>query len=115
GPALLAGHGRRLEVGGREQGVVVEHLLEVRHEPDGVDRVAVEAAADEVVHAISSASASPAPAYRRRRKPTAGPAGNLGAPPNPPQVPSCTARRRGIAAARMSSDSGSADGISSEA
>jgi hypothetical protein len=40
-----------VEVGRHEQRVVVEHLLEVRHEPPLVDRVAVEAAADEVVHA----------------------------------------------------------------
>src|SRR5262249_56911239 len=32
-------------------GVVVEHLLEVGYQPVGVDRVAVEAAADLVVHA----------------------------------------------------------------
>ena len=39
-----------MQVGGHEQRVVVEHLLEVRHEPALVHRVAVEAAADEVVH-----------------------------------------------------------------
>ena len=42
---------QRVQVRGDEQRVVVEHLLEVRHEPALVDRVAVEAAADEVVHA----------------------------------------------------------------
>ena len=39
-----------MQVGRDEQRVVVEHLLEVRHEPALVHRVAVEAAADEVVH-----------------------------------------------------------------
>ena len=44
----------RVQVRGDEQGVVVEHLLEVRHEPPLVDRVAVEATADEVVHPAGS-------------------------------------------------------------
>ena len=47
----LAGHGVGMEVGEREQRVVVEHLLEVRHEPALVHRVTVEAAADEILHA----------------------------------------------------------------
>ena len=47
---LLAGEQPRVEVRRDEERVVVEHLLEVRHEPLRVDRVAVEAAADEVVH-----------------------------------------------------------------
>ena len=49
--ALAAGDEPRVEIRGDEQRVVVEHLLEVRDEPAVVDRVAVEAAADEVVHA----------------------------------------------------------------
>ena len=49
--ALLAGDDPRMEVRRGEQRVVVEHLLEVRHQPPAVDRVAVEAAAEEVVHA----------------------------------------------------------------
>ena len=48
--ALLAGDHPRVQVRGDEQRVVVEHLLEVRDEPVGVHRVAVEAAADDVVH-----------------------------------------------------------------
>ena len=48
--ALLAEHEPAVQVGDGELRVVVEHLLEVRHEPALVDRVAVEAAADEVVH-----------------------------------------------------------------
>ena len=48
--ALLAGEQPRMEVGRHQERVVVEHLLEVRHEPLRVDGVAVEAAADEVVH-----------------------------------------------------------------
>ena len=39
-----------VEVRRGEQRVVVEHLLEVRHEPAVVDGVAMKAAADEVVH-----------------------------------------------------------------
>ena len=48
--ALVAGEHPRVQVRGDEQRVVVEHLLEVRDEPLRVDGVAVEAAADEVVH-----------------------------------------------------------------
>ena len=40
-----------MEVGARQQAVVVEHLLEVGDEPDAVDRVASEAAAELVVDA----------------------------------------------------------------
>ena len=40
----------RVQVRGDEERVVVEHLLEVRDEPLPVDGIAVEAAADEVVH-----------------------------------------------------------------
>ena len=40
-----------MQIRGGEERVVVEHLLEVGDEPALVDRVAVEAAADEVVHA----------------------------------------------------------------
>ncbi len=46
---VLAGREPRVEVRRHEQRVVVQHLLEVRHEPLRVDGVAVEAAADEVV------------------------------------------------------------------
>ena len=48
--ALLAGHDPGAQVGGREQRVVVEHLLEVGDEPPRVHGVAVEPAAEEVVH-----------------------------------------------------------------
>ena len=61
--ALVAGDGPAVEVRRNEQRVVVEHLLEVRHEPALVDRVAVEAAADEVVHA-----AERHPVERRRHE-----------------------------------------------
>ena len=46
-----AGHLPGLGVGHRQQGVVVQHLLEVGDQPALVGRVAVEAAADLVVHA----------------------------------------------------------------
>ena len=49
--ALLACHRPAVQVRGREERVVVEHLLEVGDEPDLVHGVPVEAAADEVVHA----------------------------------------------------------------
>jgi hypothetical protein len=49
--ALVAGHEPAVQVGGHEEGVVVEHLLEVRHEPALVHRITVKAAGDEVVHA----------------------------------------------------------------
>ena len=39
-----------VQVDPREQRLVVEHLLEVGHEPDAVDRVAGEATAEMVVH-----------------------------------------------------------------
>ena len=39
-----------VQVRGDEEGVVVEHLLEVRDEPPRVDGVPVEAAAEQVVH-----------------------------------------------------------------
>src|SRR5205814_5581696 len=48
--AVVAEMLRCVQIHTREQRVVVQHLLEVRYEPPRVDRVAVEAAADEVVH-----------------------------------------------------------------
>ena len=47
----LAGHLEGLEIEPGQLSVVVEHFLEMRHEPVGIDRVAVEAAADLVVQA----------------------------------------------------------------
>ena len=49
--ALVAERLPAVQVGAGEQGVVVEHLLEVGDEPVGVDRVAGEAAAELVVDA----------------------------------------------------------------
>ena len=49
--ALVSGHEPAVQVHGYEQRVVVQHLLEVRHEPLAVDGVAVKASAHEVVHA----------------------------------------------------------------
>ena len=45
----LAGHEEGPQVGAEQQGLVVEHLLEVGHEPERVGRVAREATADVVV------------------------------------------------------------------
>ena len=50
-PALVANCLIAVEVGAREKGVVVEHLLEVRDQPLRVDGVASEAAADVIVDA----------------------------------------------------------------
>ena len=47
----LAGDLPSVHVGAQQQRLVVEHLLEVRHQPVSVDRVAVEAASHLVVHA----------------------------------------------------------------
>ncbi len=49
-PALLAELQPGVEVHPSEQGLVVEHLLEVRHHPERVDRVARESAPEVVVH-----------------------------------------------------------------
>ena len=54
---LLAGQLPGVQVGACEQRVVVEHLLEVRHEPVRVDGVAREPAADLVVDAALAPSA----------------------------------------------------------
>ncbi len=47
---FVAERAEGVEVDAGELGIVVEHLLEVGDQPDGVDRVAVKAAADLVVH-----------------------------------------------------------------
>ena len=47
---LLAGHLPGVEVGTTQRRLVVEHLLEVRYQPPGIDRVAVEAPSELVVH-----------------------------------------------------------------
>ena len=47
----VAGHLPPRRAGAKQQGVVVEHLLEVRHDPAGVDGVAREPACELVVHA----------------------------------------------------------------
>ena len=65
-PLLVARHLPRREVRAREQRVVVEHLLEVRHEPDRVDRVAVEAAAELVVDAAVGHAPQRAQRHRER-------------------------------------------------
>ncbi len=49
--AGLAGHLPGVEVEPGEEGLVIEHLLEVGDHPEGVDRVAGEPAAEVVVHA----------------------------------------------------------------
>jgi hypothetical protein len=55
-----------VEVRRDEQCVVVEHLLEVRDEPPRVDRVAMEAAADEVVEAAGGHPVERAPHHAER-------------------------------------------------
>ena len=78
-----------------EQGVVVQHLLEVRHEPVRVGAVAREAAAELVVdaavgHGVEGSGdhrerglvARAAPGSEQELERHGG--GNFGAPPNPP-------------------------------
>ena len=65
-PLLVAGHLPGREIRAREQRVVVEHLLEVRHEPDRVDRIAVEAAAELVVNAAVGHAPQRAQRHRER-------------------------------------------------
>ena len=65
-PLLVARHLPGRQVRAREQRVVVEHLLEVRHEPDRVDRVAVEAAAELVVDAAVGHAPQRAQRHRER-------------------------------------------------
>ena len=103
-PLLVAGHLPGREVRAREQRVVVEHLLEVRHEPDRVDRIAVEAAAELVVdpavgHAPQRAqrhrerllaAAAAVHAEQERRAPSA--AGTWARAPKPPLRSSCCPR-----------------------
>ena len=46
----IAGHLGRLGIGQDELGLVVQHLLEVRHPPIGIDRISMEAASEVVAH-----------------------------------------------------------------
>ena len=50
-PLCLAEHDQCMQIDTAQQGLVVEHLLEVRHEPLAVDGVPGKAATDVVVHA----------------------------------------------------------------
>ena len=65
--ARLAGELPRVEVGAGELGVVVEHLLEVGHQPLPVGRVAREAAAQLVVDAAVGHGVQGAAHHRQRR------------------------------------------------
>jgi len=60
-----------VEVRGGEQRIVVEHLLEVRHEPALVDGVTMETAAQQVVHAARG-HAVERPGHHRQRLLVAG-------------------------------------------
>jgi hypothetical protein len=51
GVERVAGHLRALDQREHELRLVVEHLLEMRHAPAGVDRIAVKAAANVIAHA----------------------------------------------------------------
>ena len=109
----------RVHVEAEQERVVVEHLLEVRDEPSLVGRVAVEPAAELVVHAAAGH-----PVERRRdelervrRAPQLHPQAELQRhrlrelrrPPNPPQRGSNAARSPANAVRRTSSVSGSVD------
>ena len=69
--ALVASDDPGVEVRRGEKRVVVEHLLEVRDEPPGVHRVAVEAAADDVVEAAGRHPVERAPHHPERLGPAA--------------------------------------------
>ena len=100
GDAAVLGIPRRLpglEIEERQLGLVVEHLLEVGHEPDLVDRVAVESAAQLVVDAAPRhAGEGLADHLERLGQVPATPVskeeveghrlGELGRPPEPPVV-----------------------------
>lgn len=67
-----AGEGRaggppQVQVGAQQQGVVVQHLLEVRHHPVGVHRVPGEAAAELVVDAAAGHRPAGAHGHLQRR------------------------------------------------
>ena len=63
----LRGRLPAVQVRAREQGVVVQHLLEVRHRPGRIDAVAREAPADVVVDAPASHRAQRAERHRALR------------------------------------------------
>ena len=67
-PEQLAGRLRGFEQREDELRLVVQHLLEVRHAPLAVDRVAVEAAADVVAHAAERHRAQRVLDARRARR-----------------------------------------------
>ena len=88
------GRGQQLQ----ELGVVVEHLLEVRHEPVGIDRVAGEAAAEMVVdaaladarervqHAVAQGPVAAAPRFLPDQAQDRAPAGTWGRRARPPWI-----------------------------
>ena len=94
----------------QQQRVVVEHLLEVRHHPARVHRVAGEAAGQLVVHPAAghrlaaspppspAHSASPVRAWWRSRNSSTIDGGNFGAPPKPPLAASNSGRSAAAAA-----------------
>ena len=95
--ALVPGHDPGVQVGRGEERVVVEHLLEVRDEPVRVHGVAVEAAAEQVVHAACGHAVEGEAGHaervlvarrgwRRSRSSIVEAAGNLGAGPQPPSA-----------------------------
>jgi hypothetical protein len=64
--ALAPGDDPRVQVGRGEDGVVVEHLLEVRDEPAIVHGIAMEASADDVVEATGGHSVERRGDHRQR-------------------------------------------------
>ena len=104
-----------VEVGAGEQRVVVEHLLEVGHQPARVDGIAREAAADLVVDAAARhgvegpVTTSVSPRASRNSSDAAG--GNFGAPPKPPFRESASMRELSLGGLQEAAAwSGSADG-----
>ena len=71
---VVAGGLSRLEIRQHQLRLVVEHLLEVRHAPLAVDRVAMEAAADVIAHAAHRHRAQRVGGHQQRRLRRAPPA-----------------------------------------
>ena len=98
---LRAGPAPQVRVDASQQGVVVEHLLEVRDHPAGVDRVPGEPAAELVVHAAAGHRLAGALGHPQRGR---GPrsAGGSGAGIPAPSTAGTSARRRTLRRPRRS-------------
>ncbi len=115
--ARLPGDDPRVQVRRRQHGVVVEHLLEVRHEPAVVHRVAVEATSTmsymppaAIPSSVAVTMASEPSSPRRSKNSSVEAAGNFGARPNPPKAGSNVPAIPRAPSDRSDEVRGSADG-----